>query len=52
MKKPRKPPFATALVLLQDTYSKSAGRGGSMSLNEINEIYRRQIQANEESGEK
>ena len=44
-------PFDEALAELQDQYAKSAGKGGHLSLEEINEVMRSQIQANEESGE-
>jgi hypothetical protein len=44
-------PFDEALAEFQDTYAKSAGRGGTMTLEEINAFYRSQIQANEEAGE-
>ena len=42
-------PFDEALAELQDQYAKS--KGGTLTLEEINELYRSQIQANEESGE-
>ena len=47
----RKLSFMDALAALQDKYSRSAGKGGTMTLDEINEILRLQIQANQESGE-
>lgn len=40
-----------ALAELVSLYAKSGGKGGTLSLEEINEAMRSQIQANEESGE-
>lgn len=42
-------PFDEALAELQDQYAKS--KGGTLTLEEINNYLQAQIQANEESGE-
>jgi hypothetical protein len=44
-------PFEEALAELQSKYAKSGGQGGTLTLEEINEMLQSQIQANEESGE-
>jgi len=43
--------FDEALAELVSQYAKSGGCGGALTLEEINELLRSQIQANEESGE-
>ena len=43
--------FDEALAALVTRYAKSGGTGGTMTLEEINDAMRSQIQANEESGE-
>ena len=43
--------FDEALAELVSQYAKSGGCGGTLTLEEINELLRSQIQANEESGE-
>ena len=48
--KPQKP-FDEALAELVSQYAKSGGSGGTMTLEEINDILDGQIKANEESGE-
>lgn len=45
------PPFEEALAELVSRYAKSGGEGGTMTLEQISEAMRLQIQANEESGE-
>lgn len=44
-------PFEEALAELVSRYAKSGGEGGKLTLEEINDMMRSQIQANEESGE-
>lgn len=44
-------PFDEALAELVTRYAKSGGEGGKLTLEQINEFLRAQIQANEESGE-
>jgi hypothetical protein len=43
--------FDEALAELVSRYAKSGGCGGKLTLEEINDYLRSQIQANEESGE-
>jgi len=43
--------FDEALAELVSKYAKSGGCGGTLTLEEINDYMRSQIQANEESGE-
>jgi hypothetical protein len=51
MKRPLQKPFDESLAELVSRYAKSGGEGGKLTLEEINEFLRSQIQANEESGE-
>ncbi len=44
-------PFDEALAELVSNHAKSGGRGGKLTLEQINDLLRAQIQANEESGE-
>jgi hypothetical protein len=44
-------PIEEAIAEVVSAYAKSAGKGGTQTLEEINEAFRSQIQANEESGE-